>query len=459
MELNKIIQGDVLTVLKTIPDESIDLVMTSPPYFGLRNYGENLESIWGGDEKCEHKWNTHERWLHRGSTKMKEWSDERGKLNNQKAITNFCELCGAWKGQLGLEPTFEMYLDNMLAITGQLKRVLKKGGNVFWNHGDSYNGTGGNRKIETERETYKKYNPKLRAGNGVNLDTMAKKCLIGQPWRLAIAMVDRQGWILRSDIKWIKQILLWGEKRTIGSVMPTSVDDRFNISGEYLFHFVKSSKYYFNLDAIKIKTAESNEERPRMGQRTPGGELVHPNKFNIRTRGGKPVAFMASPQEFDKEWNEKKQEMYGDDDAGARRSRVRAFLNTKGKQAKYTTENPNAQPDGRAHFQTGKALHDYYKDKGIEESWEYKKNIPNAWLIGTEPSKEEHYAQYPTALCEIPIMTACPKDGVVLDPFMGSGTTGIVAKLLGRKYVGIEISPKNVKIAEARLRATPEPML
>ena len=207
--------------------------------------------------------------------------------------------------------------------------------------------------------------------------------------------------------------------------MPTSVDDRFNASGEYIFHFVKSGKNFFNLDSVKIKTAESNKDRPRMGQRNPNGTLVH---------------------DYQKEWEKTQQRDYGNDNLGARRSRVKAGLRTR---------KENNQPDGRAHFQTGKALHDYYKDRGIEEKWGYKKNIPNAWLIQTKPGatgNEYHSARYPLELCEIPILTGCPEKGIVLDPFMGSGTTAVVAKLLGRKYVGIEISAKYVKIAEDRLR-------
>ena len=400
MELNKIICGDALYELRNLPNESVDMVMTSPPYYGLRDYG-------------------------------------------------------GIEGQLGLEKTVDEYLEKLLLITGEIKRVLKKEGSVFWNHGDSYNVA----KIgNTNASTGKIGKPRYSGENLNNKKKLQKgmppKCLMGQPWRLALAMIDKQGWILRSDIKWIKQILIWKEKRTIGSIMPTSVNDRYNSSGEYIFHFVKSPKYYFDLSTLKVKAQESGKESPRTGE---DGTKI---SFNIRKQvetgeRKRPPAFMASPQEFNKEWQEKKKEMYGNDDKGSRRSRVRAFLNTKGK---YSKEFPNAQPNGRAHFNTGKALHDYYKEKGIEEKFIYKKNIPNAWLIGTEPSKEKHFAQYPKRLCEIPILTACPEKGIVLDPFMGSGTTALAAKLLGRNYIGIEKNPEYVKIAEERIKAISNPL-
>ena len=402
METNKIIQGDVLQELRKLPDESIDMVMTSPPYYGLRNYGEKLETIWGGDvtaNTCEHKWGEQMIRHLRGDTSTANVGNNK-KLNmREKEEGSFCQECGAWKGQLGLEPTFDLYLENMLLITAEIQRVLKKGGNVFWNHGDSYSGlremgtndNGGSLSGLSGGKT-KAARVSEKTGRGRAKSGIPLKSLMGQAWRLAIAMTDKQGWILRSDIKWIKQILIWKEKRTMGSVMPTSVDDRFNMSGEYLFHFVKNDKYYFNLGAIKIKAQESEKERPRIGQVNLDGSKVH---FNIREQvetgeRKRPPAFMASPAEFNKEWKDKKEKMYGNDDALGRRSRVRAFLNTK---SKYSKELPNAQPDGRAHFNTGKALHDYYKDKGIDEKFIYKKNIPNAWLIGTEPSKEKHFAQ------------------------------------------------------------------
>lgn len=362
MELNKIICGDALEELKKLPSESIDFCMTSPPYWGLRDYGA--------------------------------------------------------EGQLGLEKTFEEYLHKLLEITAEIKRVLKKEGSLFWNHGDCY-GTG-HEPGTTDKKKGWISNSKLKNENRGRASG-TKKCLLGQPWRMALAMIDRQDWILRSDIKWIKQILLWKEKRTIGSVMPTSVDDRFNASGEYLFHFVKSQKYYFNLGAVKIKTATS-ENRPS------GAERMRTYDYD---------------SQYLEELKKVQKRDYGNDDKGGRRSRTKAGLRI------------NNQPEGRAHFQVGKVLHDYYKEKGISEITEYKKNIPNAWLVQTKPGAtgdEYHSARYPLELCEIPILTACPEKGTVLDPFLGSGTTAVVARNLGRNYIGIEINPEYVKIAEDRLR-------
>jgi len=183
MELNKIMQGDVLEKLKEIPDESVDCVITSPPYFGLRDYGV--------------------------------------------------------EGQIGLEKTLDEYLDKMLAVTKELKRVLKKTGTMFWNHGDSYGGSGNgswNAPIEIRGKQYRKT---------CNIDqeylgpprkdkTLIVKCLMLQNYRLAIRMIDEQKWILRN-------ILIWHKP----NCMPSSVKDRFTVDYEPVFFFTKSRQYWF----------------------------------------------------------------------------------------------------------------------------------------------------------------------------------------------------------------------
>lgn len=195
---NKIIQGDALEILKEVPDESVDMVITSPPYYALRNYGVD--------------------------------------------------------GQIGLEETFEEYLKKILAITNEVKRVLKKSGSFWLNLGDIYGGSGMGMS----------YAGQSKGPNSILKDDLSympaighcrgqfDKCLLMMPERIAIAMIDQQGWILRNKIKWAKQVLIKKENKTKGSVMPTSVKDRFNESGEELYFFVKNKKYYSDLDAVRL---------------------------------------------------------------------------------------------------------------------------------------------------------------------------------------------------------------
>lgn len=149
MKLNTIYNEPCLETLKKMPNDFLDCVITSPPYWQLRDYG--------------------------------------------------------YEGQWGLEPTFQEYLEHLWEMMDEIYRVLKPMGTVWINLGDSYNGTGGGHKIEQERETYKKYSKDLRpAPNGKNDTKIQKKCLLLIPHRFAIGCIDR-GWILRNDIIWAKR--------------------------------------------------------------------------------------------------------------------------------------------------------------------------------------------------------------------------------------------------------------
>lgn len=180
---NKILQGDVLEMLKMIPSESVDCIITSPPYFGLRDYGIG--------------------------------------------------------GQIGLENSLEEYILKMLSVTAELKRVLKKTGVMWWNHGDSYAGAPSgpsgkgstlNGGKKTQNDFAKKATGRSRRGGS----TIPDKSLTLQAHRLAIRMVDEQGWILRNQVIWHKP-----------NVMPASVKDRFTVDFEPVFFFAKSPKYFF----------------------------------------------------------------------------------------------------------------------------------------------------------------------------------------------------------------------
>lgn len=317
--------------------------------------------------------------------------------------------------EIGSERTREEHIATILSLTLELKRILKPIGSFWLNYGESY---------------------------GIGND--CEKSLLGIPWRIAIKMMDEQGWILRSDIKWIKQILLWNQKYTIGSVMPTSVKDRFNQAGEYLFHFVKNPKYYFNLDPVRLRI-QTLENRPLGIERErdyPGAKrnrfdyapFTDKNKFNYRVRDAKKKVeqcpqFKATEEEVKK---------YRED--------IRAKeAHKKGMHTFYSHSRRTKQDI--VHFRKGRyddPLHlKPYNEKG--------KNIPNAWLIQTEPSKELHFARFPAALCEIPILTSCPEGGVVLDFFMGSGQAGVMALKLNRKFIGCDINESFIKIAIKKL--------
>jgi DNA methylase. len=136
--------GNVLDELKKIPDNSVDCIITSPPYYGLRNYGA-FNVVWDDDPDCEHEWIKKSEKQHSGrgdSQKSRKYS-EQDNILDMKIEYQYCSKCNAWKGELGQEPSYKLYLQHLLQITKELKRVLKPTGTMFWNIGDSYASSGG----------------------------------------------------------------------------------------------------------------------------------------------------------------------------------------------------------------------------------------------------------------------------------------------------------------------------
>lgn len=261
MTYNTVLQGDCLEVLKTLPDKSIDCCVTSPPYYGLRDYGT---AKWvGGDPNCPHR-------------RMSKFSPRTITGHHQEELIGnvgdaiyktICPLCGAVREdkQIGLEETPEEYIEKLVDVFREVRRVLKDDGTLWLNIGDSYAGTG-------SKGDYK--DPKYaegRNGQVVSLTQSVAGCknkdLIGIPWMLAFAL-RADGWYLRQDIIWQKP-----------NPMPESVKDRCTKSHEYIFLLSKQPKYYFDYEAIQ-EDAVCKDDR-RGGQ----GRIEYDGK---RTDGGYP---------------------------------------------------------------------------------------------------------------------------------------------------------------------------
>ncbi len=197
--INKIIQGDALTVLKTMPNESVNCCITSPPYFNLRVYGTEKQ-IWGGKENCNHVWGQE---IKAGDIRFRGQNLKVGNHKNPDVVgkgggkSNICILCGAWRGELGNEPTPHMYVDHLCTIFDEVKRVLRKDGTLWVNIADSYAGSGGAGGDYNEggiREGQPKYTPAKIKG-------IPAKSLIGIPELFAIEMTYSRGWTRRNN-KW-----------------------------------------------------------------------------------------------------------------------------------------------------------------------------------------------------------------------------------------------------------------
>ncbi len=287
-----LLHGDCLHMLRVIPSQSVNCCVTSPPYFGLRDYGVD--------------------------------------------------------GQIGFEETPEVFVQKLVEIFREVKRVLRDDGTLWLNLGDSY---AANRSCQP---------PPTNTGNKLGhpqkasvAEGLKPKDLIGIPWRVAFAL-QADGWYLRQDIIWHKP-----------NPMPESVKDRCTKAHEYIFLLSKSSRYYFDNESIKVESKQDWGTRDRSN-------------------------------------------------------------------GKYHKEGGGLQPHS-----------------GLEKSYTMA-NKRSVWTVTTKPFKGAHFATFPPDLIEPCILAGCPRGGVVLDPFNGAGTTGVVAQQHKRSFLGIELNSEYCRIAVER---------
>lgn len=329
MKFNTIYNEDCLTTLRRMENDSIDCVVTSPPYFGLRDYG-----------------------------------------------------CGEL--EVGKEQTPSEYIDRLVEIFTEVYRVLKPSGTVWVNIGDTYNG---NKKGNTQ--------PKWTAANSDGFEKKEwrgckHKDLIGIPWMFAFAMRDRIGFYLRQDIIWHRP-----------NQMPESVTDRCVKSHEYIFLLTKSEKYYFDYEAIQEQANCQNVKQLE----------------NIKFGGNK----------------------YGDSD-----------------DAHYQTYSGNTyKPHMKNLHRNGQTVQGMHANRanGGKDAVYVVRRKRDVWSVNTQPSTIEHCAMFPEKLIMPCIMAGCPRDGVVYDPFMGSGTTALatIHSLGHRSFIGSELNPHYADTATKRV--------
>ena len=325
--MNKIICGDALTVLRTLPDKCCRCCVTSPPYFNLRDYGV--------------------------------------------------------AGQIGLEPTMQEYIARLVEVFAEVKRVLADDGTLWVNIADSYgqNFRWGNKEKASSKQLSNR-------GTVAFMDKSKKmnlpnKNLMGIPWRLAFSLQD-SGWILRQDIVWAKT-----------NCMPESVRDRCTKSHEYIFLLSKQQRYYFNSEAIL---------EPAVG-------------FNNEPIAGSIGAF-------------------GQEQSRRRKGNSKTFRG-----GKYTAQNT---------FDNSRELS--RDSHGNCENNTGKRRMRSVWNMATTASGGvTHYAKFPNELAERCILCGTAEGDIVLDPFVGSGTTCRVANRYGRQYIGIDLNPEYCKAAEAEI--------
>jgi DNA modification methylase len=323
--------GDCIDGMKTLPDGCAQTCVTSPPYFGLRDYGND--------------------------------------------------------GQIGLEPTPDEFVTALVAVFREVRRVLRDDGTVWLNLGDSYSGSGrgGNPEAGTkqgtnkgsqsvgvlyglERDELEAERERINAGNAALVARGLKpKDLIGIPWRVAFAL-QQDGWYLRQDIIWHKP-----------NPMPESVKDRCTKAHEYIFLLSKSANYFYDHEAIK----ETAVKKPQKMQADP--DTVKCKSVGPHARG------------------------------------------EEGFNHQYADSERIWAADGR-------------------------RNRRSVWTVTTKPFKGAHFATFPPDLIRPCIMAGSAPGDMVIDPFTGSGTVGMVCGETGRRFWGAELNPDYAAMANERIK-------
>ncbi len=409
--------GHALDVLRTLPAGSVHMVVTSPPYWGLRDYGIP-PTVWGGELEHEHAWQhvtkqaggTYKgknRWQHQANGRGEEQPGERrqqlGIVDGHPEIPAgaFCE-CGAWLGSLGLEPTPDLFVENIVALFREVRRVLRDDGTVWLNLGDSYasHDPGDRRGGEFLNPDGKQYDKGRRSGPAVRNRAgsygpafgLKAKDLIGIPWMVAFAL-RADGWYLRRDIVWNKS-----------NPMPESVEDRPISAHEYLFLLSKSRRYFYDDDAVREVALTEGEAKWDPGTNGISGST---RKAGRSTRRFKTPAGWDTDPETRHDGVPTGRHLK--QDAGQQLSggdRMTGF-NERWERQRNVGDRPR-RPDGRDDGLT--------RMPGGEKEWAERgrpgRHLRSVWTIATQPYPGAHFATFPTKLVEPCILAGTSAKGV-----------------------------------------------
>jgi DNA modification methylase len=366
---NRVLTGDVRERLDDLPDDSVHMCMTSPPYFGLRDYGH--------------------------------------------------------EDQIGLEDELDAYIDELVDVFREVRRVLRADGSAWLNLGDSYAQTGSGQSEGSYKESIDAPEPRG--------DTFGRKNKMLVPHRVAIALQD-DGWVVRNDVTWVKP-----------NPMPSSVKDRLNTTTEQIFHLTPEPDYWYDLDAIREPHESDRTYRggsieengnPRSRELDTADKFGSPadknpgDVFEVTTKPFPDAHFAVYPPELCEKPIKATCPPTVCAECGA--PYEREVEHEKIPLNELPKTNPNYRPN----------TYERYKGVGDDRNdSDEKRTLPSRETTGWTP----------TCDCD----TDATEPGIALDPFAGAGTTLLKAKELGRRFVGVELNPEYADMARARIGLSP----
>lgn len=498
----------------------VSCIVTSPPYWAMRKYNIKETPIFDGDPNCEHIFHINKiKQCKNNKIYDEEWErpsrkaynkignenkcpvcrkDFEGKIGqkfcsikclntlsneertNTNQLTQICSKCGAWKGQLGLEPNFNNYIKHLCDIFDLAKDCLRDDGTLWVNIGDTYSTQGGqNRDTDKDYSHYDsiKLNNRMMGIPLIKNSNLPSKCLCMIPQRFAIEMINK-GWVLRNVIIWHKP-----------NCMPSSAKDRFTVDFEYIYFFVKNRKYYFEQ---QFEPASTEFQYPKTSNKGNYQKINNPRRNLVFTQKELDQIKEYQSKYLKSTYQQNIHKNIKINRELSKKSAIKIFPNNQKKQKEFIKHVHN---------------HGLYNFN--------KKNKRSIWTINTKSHPEEHFAIFPSELVKTPIKAGCPKyictkcnkikekkvrseglprnrkkgklvhinsqegrgdisgkklkdwkekhpdkligweqcncnvdfkPGIVLDPFAGIGTTLRTAWDLGRNYIGFEVSEKYYQI-------------